>query len=58
MHSRAALLAALLVSFAAPARADFASEALLHDFVIDRSGRTRDLMIMAHDVEGFTDSVN
>jgi L-amino acid N-acyltransferase YncA len=39
-------------------RLGFQPEALLQDFVIDRSGRTRDLMIMAHDVEGFTDRVN
>jgi RimJ/RimL family protein N-acetyltransferase len=36
-------------------RLGFQPEALLQDFVIDRSGRTRDLMIMAHDVAGFTD---
>ena len=33
MRSRSALLAALLAVCAAPAQADFASEALLHDFV-------------------------
>jgi len=36
-------------------RLGFQAEALLQDFVIDRSGQTRDLMVMAHDVEGFTD---
>ena len=36
-------------------RLGFQPEALLQDFVIDRAGRTRDLMIMAHDVAGFTD---
>lgn len=40
------------------ARLGFQEEALLHDFVMDRSGRTRDLLVMAHDVEGFTDRVN
>ncbi len=39
-------------------RPGFQSEALLQDFVMDRAGRTRDLMIMAHDVEGFTDRVS
>lgn len=39
-------------------RLGFQPEALLQDFVIDRAGRTRDLMIMAHDVDGFTDRVN
>jgi L-amino acid N-acyltransferase YncA len=36
-------------------RLGFRPEALLADFVVDRDGRTRDLLIMAHDVEGFTD---
>jgi len=35
-------------------RLGFRPEALLQDFVIDRSGRTRDLMVMAYDVEGLT----
>ncbi len=39
-------------------RLGFQPEALMQDFVMDRAGRTRDLMIMAHDVEGFTDRVN
>ena len=39
-------------------RLGFQPEALLQDFVMDRSGRTRDLVVMAHDVEGFTDRVN
>lgn len=39
-------------------RLGFQPEALLQDFVMDRAGRTRDLMIMAHDVDGFTDRVN
>jgi len=39
-------------------RLGFQPEALLQDFVIDRSGRTRDLMVMAYDVEGLTDRVD
>jgi RimJ/RimL family protein N-acetyltransferase len=35
-------------------RLGFRAEALLSDFVIDRDGRTRDLAIMAYDVEGLT----
>jgi len=31
-------------------RLGFQPEALLHDFVIDRTGRTRDLMVMTYDV--------
>ncbi|MHB8573826.1 MAG: GNAT family N-acetyltransferase [Dehalococcoidia bacterium] len=37
-------------------RLGFQMEALLADFVIDRNGRTRDMLIMAHDVSGLTDS--
>lgn len=33
----------------------FQPEALLADFVIDREGRTHDLMVMAYDVTGFTE---
>lgn len=36
-------------------RLGFRPEALLADFVVDRDGRTRDLMIMSHDLAGFTD---
>jgi L-amino acid N-acyltransferase YncA len=36
----------------------FQPEALLQDFVMDRNGRTRDLVIMGHDVEGLTDRVD
>lgn len=36
-------------------RLGFRPEALLADFVVDREGRTRDLLIMSHDVSGFTD---
>jgi RimJ/RimL family protein N-acetyltransferase len=39
-------------------RLGFKPEALLQDFVIDRVGRTRDLMVMAYDVTGFTEHVN
>jgi L-amino acid N-acyltransferase YncA len=35
-------------------RHGFRAEALLQDFVIDRHGRTRDLVVMAHDVEGLS----
>ena len=35
-------------------RLGFRAEALLQDFVIDRSNRTRDLIVMAYDVEGLT----
>ena len=36
-------------------RLGFRPEALLADFVVDREGRTRDLLIMSHDIAGFTD---
>jgi L-amino acid N-acyltransferase YncA len=36
-------------------RLGFRPEALLADYVLDREGHTRDLLIMSHDVEGFTD---
>lgn len=36
-------------------RLGFHPEALLADFVVDREGKTRDLLIMSHDVAGFTD---
>ena len=35
-------------------RLGFRPEALLADFVVDREGKTRDLLIMSHDVTGFT----
>lgn len=35
-------------------RLGFKAEALLADFVIDREGRTHDLIIMSHDVTGLT----
>ncbi len=34
----------------------FRPEALLPDHVVDRAGKTHDLLIMAHDVEGLTDT--
>jgi L-amino acid N-acyltransferase YncA len=33
-------------------RLGFQMEALLHDFVIDREGHTRDLMVMTYDIAG------
>ncbi len=38
-------------------RLGFKPEALLTDWVISKDGRTRDLLIMAYDVDGLTDSV-
>jgi RimJ/RimL family protein N-acetyltransferase len=39
-------------------RLGFRAEALLSDFVIDRDGRTRDLMMMAYDVDGLTEHLD
>ena len=39
-------------------RLGFQPEALLQDFVIDRSGRTRDLVLMSYDIDGLTDRVD
>ena len=36
-------------------RLGFVPEALLADFVVDRGGRSRDLVMMTFDVEGLTD---
>ncbi len=36
-------------------RLGFQPEALLADYVVDREGKTRDLLVMSHDVAGFTD---
>jgi L-amino acid N-acyltransferase YncA len=36
----------------------FTVEALLADWVEDRHGRTRDLLVMAHDLDGLTDTVH
>jgi L-amino acid N-acyltransferase YncA len=35
----------------------FNVEALLQDWVVDRNGRPRDLLIMSHDLEGLSDQV-
>ncbi len=37
-------------------RLGFTAEALLHDFVLDREGKTRDLLIMSYDIAGLTDT--
>lgn len=39
-------------------RLGFRPEALLQDFVVDRAGRTRDLVVMAYDVTGLTGHVD
>jgi RimJ/RimL family protein N-acetyltransferase len=39
-------------------RLGFRPEALLQDFVIDRSGRTRDLVVMSYDVSGLTEHMD
>lgn len=39
-------------------RLGFKAEALLTDWVMARDGRTRDLLVMAYDLEGFTDTVD
>jgi L-amino acid N-acyltransferase YncA len=39
-------------------RLGFRAEALLQDFVIDRTGRTRDLVVMTYDVTGLTEHVD
>jgi len=36
----------------------FQPEALLQDFVVDRGGRSRDLVMMSYDLEGLTDRVD
>lgn len=36
-------------------RLNFVAEAVLQDFVIDRSGRTHDLIVMTYDVTGLTE---
>jgi len=38
-------------------RLGFRVEAILADWVEDRSGRVRDVLVMTHDLEGFTDQV-
>jgi L-amino acid N-acyltransferase YncA len=39
-------------------RLGFQPEALLQDFVIDRHGRTHDLVVMTHDVEGLSNRLD
>lgn len=39
-------------------RLGFQVEALLQDWVVDREGRPRDLLIMSHDVEGLSDQLS
>ena len=39
-------------------RLGFVPEALLADYVEDRNGTSRDLVIMSHDVDGHTDQVH
>jgi L-amino acid N-acyltransferase YncA len=55
-------MAAMMTPDQAGARAAFEKigftvEALLQDWVIDRKGRPRDLLIMSHDLEGLSDQV-
>ena len=55
-------MAAMMTPDQAGARAafekiGFSVEALLQDWVIDRNGRPRDLLIMSHDLEGLSDRV-
>jgi L-amino acid N-acyltransferase YncA len=39
-------------------RLGFRVEAILADYVEDRGGRARDMLIMTHDLDGFTDQVD
>ena len=39
-------------------RLGFKPEALLTDWVMANDGRTRDLLVMAYDLEGLTDTVD
>jgi L-amino acid N-acyltransferase YncA len=55
-------MAAMMTPDQAGARAAFEKigftvEALLQDWVVDRKGRPRDLLIMSHDLEGLSDQV-
>lgn len=55
-------MAAMMTPDQAGARAafekiGFSVEALLQDWVVDRQGRPRDLLIMSHDLEGLSDRV-
>jgi L-amino acid N-acyltransferase YncA len=56
-------MAAMMTPDQASARAAFEKlgfqvEALLQDWVVDRNGRPRDLLIMSHDLEGLTDQIS
>ena len=56
-------MAAMMTPDQAGARAAFEKlgfqvEALLQDWVVDRDGRPRDLLIMSHDLEGLSDHVS
>ena len=56
-------MAAMMTPDQAGARAAFEKlgfqvEALLQDWVVDRTGRPRDLLIMSHDLEGLSDRVS
>jgi L-amino acid N-acyltransferase YncA len=56
-------MAAMMTPDQAGARAAFEKlgfqvEALLQDWVVDRNGRPRDLLIMSHDLEGLSDQVS
>ena len=56
-------MAAMMTPDQAGARAAFEKlgfqvEALLQDWVVDRDGRPRDLLIMSHDLEGLSDQVS
>ncbi len=55
-------MAAMMTPDQAGARAafeklGFSVEALLQDWVVDRKGRARDLVVMSHDLEGLSDQV-
>jgi len=56
-------MAAMMTPDQAGARAAFEKlgfqvEALLQDWVVDRDGRPRDLLIMSHDLEGLSDQLS
>ena len=56
-------MAAMMTPDQAGARAAFEKlgfqvEALLQDWVVDREGRPRDLIIMSHDLEGLSDQIS
>jgi L-amino acid N-acyltransferase YncA len=56
-------MAAMMTPDQAGARAAFEKlgfqvEALLQDWVVDRDGRPRDLLIMSHDLEGLSDHIS